>query len=199
MEMDEPQQENATAEHPEDESSEGQMRWYVLKIQSNREKSIKEALERAIRREGMQDDFGEIVIPTEKIVETRGGKKKVITRKLYPGYIMIQMVLNDDTWYLVRGTNGVGDFTGAAGKPLPMSEEEIDTMLRRKSGVDIEPAKVRIELAPGEMVKIKEGGFESFEGTIDAVDEGSGKVTVLVEVFGRPVPVELEHSQVERI
>jgi transcriptional antiterminator NusG len=197
--MDEPQQDPPAAQTPDDESSEEQMRWYVLKIQSNREKSIKEALERSIRREGMQDYFGEIVIPTEKIAETRGGKKKVITRKLYPGYIMIQMVLNDDTWYLVRGTNGVGDFTGAAGKPLAMGQEEIDTMLRRKSGVDVEPAKVRIELTPGETVKIKEGGFESFEGIIDAIDEASGKIIVLVEIFGRQTPVELEHSQVERI
>ena len=189
---------NAATDSPDDPSS-GGMQWYVLKIQSNREKSIKEALERSIRRDGMQEYFGEIIIPTEKVAETKGGKKRVVTRKLYPGYIMIQMILNDDTWYLVRGTNGVGDFTGTAGKPLPMREDEIDSMLRRKSGVDVEPTKVRIEFQPGEMVKIKEGGFESFEGTIDAVDESSGKITVLVDIFGRQVPVELEHSQVESV
>ena len=189
---------NSATDSPDDPSSCG-MQWYVLKIQSNREKSIKEALERSIRRDSMQEYFGEIIIPTEKVAETKGGKKRVVTRKLYPGYIMIQMILNDDTWYLVRGTNGVGDFTGTAGKPLPMREDEIDSMLRRKSGDDVEPTKVRIEFQPGEMVKIKEGGFESFEGTIDAIDEASGKITVLVDIFGRQVPVELEHSQVESV
>lgn len=177
----------------------GGMQWYVLKVQSNREKSIKAALERRIRREGLEDLFGEIVIPTEKVAETKGGKKRVVERKLYPGYMMIQMILTDESWYLVRGTNGVGDFTGAAGKPSPMLDEEVESMLHRKKVEDADVTKVRIDLALGEVVKIKEGGFESFEGTIDAVDEHSGKITVLVEIFGRPTPVELEHTQVERI
>jgi len=184
---------------PNDDSSDGGMQWYVLKIQSNREKSIKQALERAIRREGLEQYFGEIIIPTERVAETRGGKKKVVERKLYPGYIMIQMVLNDETWYLVRGTNGVGDFTGAAGKPIPMLDAEVQRMIKGETESEAEPTKVSIDFSLGEMVKIKEGGFESFEGTIDAIDEASGKITVLVEIFGRPTPVELEHSQVERI
>ena len=177
----------------------GGMQWFVLKVQSNREKSIKLALQRRIRREGLEEFFGEIIIPTEKIAETKGGKKKVVERKLYPGYMMIHMVLNDDTWYLVRGTNGVGDFTGAAGKPIPMLQEEIDSMLGRKASVDVEPAKVKIDLSVGDMVKINDGGFESFEGQVDGIDEASGKISVLVEIFGRSTPVELEYSQVERI
>lgn len=182
-----------------EELSEGGKQWYVLKVQSNREKSIKAALERGIRREGMEDCFGEIIIPTEKIQETKSGRKKIVERKLYPGYIMIQMDLNDESWYLVRGTNGVGDFTGAAGKPIPMQEEEIRRMLDIKEGVDTGEAKVRIDLTLGEMVKIKDGAFESFEGAIDAIDEPSGQITVLVEIFGQSTPVELEYSQVERI
>ena len=173
--------------------------WYVLKVQSNREKSIKAALERTIRREGMEECFGEIIIPTEKVQETKSGKKRVVERKLYPGYIMIQMDLNDESWYLVRGTNGVGDFTGAAGKPIPMQEEEIRRMLDIKEGADQGEAVVRIDLSLGEMVKIKEGPFESFEGAIEAIDEPSGQITVLVEIFGQSTPVELEYSQVERI
>ncbi|MFQ5734603.1 MAG: transcription termination/antitermination protein NusG, partial [Planctomycetaceae bacterium] len=161
-------------------SSDGIKRWYVLKVQSNREKSIKTALEHAVRREGMEKYFGEIIIPTEKIQETKSGRKRVVERKLYPGYIMIQMDLNDESWYLVRGTNGVGDFTGAAGKPIPMQEEEIRRMLDIKEGVDTGEAKVRIDLTLGEMVKIKDGAFESFEGTVDAIDEPSGQITVLV-------------------
>ena len=107
------------------EASEAEMRWYVLKVQTNREGSIKGSLERRIKREGYEESFGPIIIPTEKVVETKGGKKKTREQKLYPGYIMIQMILNDDTWYLVRDTTGVGDFTGAAGKPHPMDAEEV--------------------------------------------------------------------------
>lgn len=176
-----------------------QMQWYVLKVQSNREKSIRDALWRRIKRDGLERYFEDIVIPTEKVVETKGGKKRVSERKLYPGYMMIRMVLNDDTWYLVRDTNGVGDFTGAAGKPIPMQEEEIQRMLGAKDAVEAEPRKVKIDLAVGDTVKIKEGGFESFEGVVDAIDEASGKVTVLVEIFGRSTPVELEHWQVEKV
>lgn len=186
-------------ESAEGESSESGMQWYVLKVQSNREKSIKQALERRIRREGLEEYFGDIIIPTEKIAETKGGKKKVVERKLYPGYMMIHMILTDDTWYLVRGTNGVGDFTGAAGKPIPMLEEEIDSMLGRREQVDTEPARVKIDLSLGDMVKINDGGFESFEGQVDSIDEQNAKITVLVEIFGRSTPVELEYSQVERI
>ncbi len=106
------------------------IQWYVLKVQVNRERSIRESLLKRIKREGLEQFFGEIIIPTEKVVEkTKGGQKRVVERKLYPGYIMIQVALNDDTWYLVRGTSGVGDFTGAAGKPIPMTEQEINTML----------------------------------------------------------------------
>lgn len=97
-----------------------EMEWFVLKVQSNREKSIRDSLLRRIKREGLEHKFGEVIIPTEKVKETKGGKTRVTERKLYPGYIMIHMILNDETWYLVRDTSGVGDFTGAAGKPIPM-------------------------------------------------------------------------------
>jgi transcription termination/antitermination protein NusG len=178
--------------HPE-------MRWYVLKVQSNREKSIRESLLKRIRLEGLEPLFGEIIIPTEKVKETKGGKTRVTEQKLYPGYIMIQMVLNDETWYLVRDTSGVGDFTGAAGKPIPMLPEEIDRMLGREVEKDTREIRARIPFGIGEMVKIKEGGFESFEGTIDSIDEAKGVITVLVEIFGQSTPVELEAWQVEKV
>jgi transcriptional antiterminator NusG len=175
--------------------------WYVLKVQSNREKSIKSSLERRIKREGLEEYFGEIVIPTQDVKENKGGKMKVVAHKLFPGYIMIHMELNDETWYLVRDTTGVGDFTGAAGKPIPMQPHEVAAMLRQDQpagGAKAEPiTKINIEV--GDMVKIKEGGFEGFEGTVDAVDEANGRITVLVEVFGRSTPVELEHWQAERV
>ncbi len=176
-----------------------QMQWYVLKVQTNREKSIRDSLVRRIKREGLDQQFGEVIIPTEKVVDTKGGKKRVSERKLYPGYLMVQMILNDDTWYLIRDTSGVGDFTGAAGKPIPMQEHEIHRMLGLEETKDEEPAKIKIEFATGDVVKIKEGTFESFEGSIEAVDEASGKITVLIEIFGRSTPVELEYWQVESV
>lgn len=177
------------------------MCWYVLKVQSNRERTIRDSLLRRIKRDGLEPYFGEIVIPTEKRVETKGGKKRVFEHKLYPGYIMIHMALNDETWYLVRDTSGVGDFTGAAGKPLPMPEEEVRKMISRsiEGEKSDQPARVKINFATGDAVKIKEGPFESFEGSINSIDEASGKVSVLIEIFGRSTPVDLEYWQVERV
>lgn len=172
-------------------------KWYVLKVQTNREKSIKENLERRIKRDGMESSFGRIVIPTEKIVETKSGKRRVIERKMYPGYLFIQLLLNDETWYLVRDTSGVGDFTGAGGLPTPMEDSEIDRMLKVEEAHD-EPAKIKIQLSRGDVVKIKEGTFDSFEGTVESIDDTSGKISVLIEIFGRSTPVELEYWQVEK-
>lgn len=177
----------------------GEKEWFVLKVQSNREKSIRDSLLRRIKREGLEERFGEVIIPTEKVKETKAGKTRVMERKLYPGYIMINMVLDDETWYLVRDTSGVGDFTGAAGKPIAMRVEEIDRMLGRQIDSVVEPAKIKIDLATGDAVKIKEGTFESFEGTIDKIDEEHGKITVLIEIFSRSTPVELEYWQVEKV
>lgn len=175
--------------------------WYVLKVQSNREKSIRENLRRRIKREGLEESFGEIVIPTEKVAETKSGQKKVVERKLFPGYIMIQMILNDETWFLVRETTGVGDFTGAAGKPIPMQEHEIKRMLGQEVAVkeDKVAPKVKVGFATGERVKVKEGTFENFEGTVDTIDETNGRLTVLIEIFGRSTPVDLGAWEVERM
>ena len=176
--------------------------WFVLKVTSNREKTVKTSLERRIKREGMEELFGEIVIPTQKVIDPKGGKKRVIEQKLFPGYVMVQMRLTDESWYLVRDTTGVGDFTGAAGKPAAMSMEEVQRMLgiqdEEESG-EAEPAKVKIDLPVGEVVKIKDGPFESFEGTVEGIDEQHGKVTVLIEIFGRPTPTDLEYWQVEKV
>ena len=142
-----------------------------------------------------------MIIPTERVAETKGGKKRITNRKLYPGYIMVHMELNDDTWYLVRDTSGVGDFTGAAGKPIAMMPAEVERMLGDAKTVEGEEkeAKVKIDLSRGEAVKIKEGAFESFEGTIEEIDEEHGKITVLIEIFGRSTPVELEYWEVEKV
>lgn len=185
---------------PSTASDDRELRWYVLKVQSNRERTIRDNLKRRMRQEGLEEFFGEIVIPTEKVVDTKSGKKKVTENKLFPGYLMVQMNLNDDTWYLVRSTSGVGDFTGSAGKPLPMLDHEIHRMLGREQGKKEEaPLKVKVDFATGDHVKIKDGAFESFEGNIEAIDEANGKITVLIQIFGRPTPVDLEYWQVEKI
>jgi len=176
-----------------------EMKWFVLKVQSNRERTIRDSLVRRIKREGLEEFFGEIVIPTEKVIDTKGGKKRVSQRKLFPGYIMINMDLNDETWYLVRDTTGVGDFTGAAGKPIPMQEHEIQRMLGAEEDEEVTAPRIKIEFRPGDMVKIKEGTFEGFEGSVEEVDESSGKISILIEIFGRSTPVELEHWQVEAV
>jgi transcription termination/antitermination protein NusG len=178
------------------------LQWYVLKVQSNREKSIRDNLVRRIKRDGYSEYFGEIVIPTEKVVETKGGKRKIREQKLFPGYMMIQVRLTDETWFLVRDTSGVGDFTGAAGRPLPMQEHEIERMLGAETvaGEEEKPHRpvVKFSVAVSDVVKVKEGAFESFEGTVDSMDETTGKVKVIIEIFGRPTEVELEHWQVEK-
>ena len=188
-------------EEVQSEASDPELKWYVLKVQTNRENSIRKSLERRINREGLEDFFGQIIIPTEKVAETRGGKKRIREQKLYPGYIMIQLILNDETWYLVRDTTGVGDFTGAAGEPHPMEEHEVERMLGLEEKKETEgdaPTRVRIDFKVGEVVKIKAGAFESFEGQIDAIDDTTGKISVLIEIFNRPTPVELEYHEVER-
>jgi transcriptional antiterminator NusG len=191
---------NAPADDPASESA--GRKWYVLKVQSNRERSIRDSLLKRIKREGLEEYFGAIVIPTEKVVETKGGKKKVREQKLFPGYMMIEMELNDATWYLVRDTSGVGDFTGAAGKPIAMQPHEISRMLGEpEEGQEAKPTQpvVKFSVEVGDVVKVKEGPFESFEGTVDSLDETSGKVKVMIEIFGRSTEVELEHWQVEKV
>jgi transcription termination/antitermination protein NusG len=177
------------------------MRWYVLKVTNNREKSVKASLERRIKREGMEEFFGEIVIPTQKVVDAKGGKKRVTEQKRFPGYMMIQMHLNDESWHLVRDTSGVADFTGAAGKPIAMQAREVVQMLGIQHDEDTGggPTKVKIDLEVGEVVKVKDGPFESFEGSIETIDETHGKITVLIEIFGRPTPTDLEYWQVEKL
>jgi len=174
--------------------------WYVLKVQSSREDTIRDALQRRVKIQGLQRYFGQIVVPTEKITEIRNNKKRVVERKTYPGYIMVQMELNEKTWYLVRETPGVGDFVGAHGTPTKMTETEVNQMLHQEEEkTTAETPKVRIHVERGDRVKIRDGPFENFEGTVEEVIEGRGLVKVMLIIFNRPTPVDLEYWQVERI
>ncbi|MDR2641884.1 MAG: transcription termination/antitermination protein NusG [Planctomycetaceae bacterium] len=172
--------------------------WYILKVQVNREDAIKKHLERRIKITGLEQYFGDILVPTEKVTEIRNEKKRVVKRKLYPGYVMIYMEINDDTWYLVRETPGIGDFTGAVGKPTPMLPHEVQRILAAEKEDPAESPKLKVGYSVGDQIKIKEGSFESLSGVVDAIDYTSGRVTVIVNLFGRSTPVELEYWQIEQ-
>jgi len=178
-----------------------EMHWYILKVQVNREDSIRDALIRKIKLAGLEEYFGDIVVPTEDVVEfTKAGKRKVVKRKLYPGYIMARMAINDDTWFAVRETPGIGDFTGSAGKPTPMEAREVERILKTKASVEEEGAQLKtsIPFVVGDHVRVKEGNFQSFEGDVDKIDEAHGLITVVIPIFNRPTPVEIPYWQIER-
>lgn len=175
------------------------MDWYIIKVQTQREEAIRESLKRKIKLAGMERYFGEIIIPTETVTEFRGGKKRIIKKKLYPGYLLVQMELNDDTWFLVRETQGVGDFAGAAGRPSPVHPHEVARILAKQEQKEGETPRLRINFKTGDKVKINEGTFENFQGEVSAIDEASGRVTVMINIFGRSTPVELQYWQVELV
>ena len=175
------------------------MQWYILKVQSNREDSIREGLQRRVAIEGLGQYFGDVIVPIEKVTEVKGGKKRVIKRKLYPGYLVVQMEINEDTWFLVRETPGIGDFTGAAGHPTAMLPHEVARIVSTQEEKADAAPKLQIAFRLGDRIKINEGTFENFEGEVETIDESSGRVTVMINIFGRSTPVELEYWQIESL
>lgn len=182
-----------------------EMNWYILKVQVNREGSICEALNRRVKQAGYERYFGDVLVPTEDVREfSKSGTQKIVKRKLYPGYVVVRMAINDDTWFLVRETPGIGDFTGAAGKPAPLKKEEIDRIISTTKPEEDEegeePAiKTAIKFKAGDRVRVKEGYFQNYEGEVSNIDERNGRVTVMINIFGRPNPVELDHWQIEDV
>jgi transcription termination/antitermination protein NusG len=178
------------------------MRWYIVKVAFNREDTIRDAILKRIALSGIKDQFAEILVPTEDVVEfTRAGKRKVVKRKLYPGYLMIRMSITDESWFLVRETLGVGDFTGAAGKPTPMSDAEVERIIKLvyPDAEEEQALKTTIPFRSGDRVRVKEGNFQNLEGDVDRIDEANGRVTVIISIFGRSTPVELDHWQIESL
>ncbi|HEX5104344.1 MAG TPA: transcription termination/antitermination protein NusG, partial [Pirellulaceae bacterium] len=177
--------------------------WFILKVQVNREDSIKDALLRRVKMNGLDRYFKEIVVPTEDVVEfTKTGKKRVVKKKLYPGYILVNMSVSDESWFMVRETPGIGDFTGASGKPTPMDPKDVERILRSSKVLpdeEGEPEKIGIPFKDGDRVRVKEGYFQNFEGDVDKIDQATGRVTVMVNIFGRSTPVELDHWQIEAV
>jgi transcriptional antiterminator NusG len=177
--------------------------WYILKVQVNREDSIKDAVLRRVKRDGLDRYFKEIVVPTEDVVEfTKTGKRRVVKKKLYPGYILVNMSVTDESWFLVRETPGIGDFTGSAGKPTPMDPRDVERILRSSKILPEEEGagiKTAIPFKSGDRVRVKEGYFQNFEGDVHAIDQAHGRVTVMINIFGRQTPVEIEHWQIESV
>ncbi len=174
--------------------------WYVVKVQSGREETIKESIEKKVKIEGLQECFGQIVIPTEKVSEMRKGKRYIRERKLLPGYLMAQVEFNEGMLYLFRDTSGVGDFVGAGlnKKPLPMSPNEVKKWIRQDEGGPAAPTESKASpYSEGDRVKVKDGMFAGMEGSVKTILEAKGAVVVELTIFGRPVPVELEYWQVD--
>lgn len=174
------------------------MRWYVVHAFSGYEKRVAESLKERVQLDEMQDFFGEILVPTEEVVEVRDGKKRRSERKFYPGYVMVQMEMNDQSWHLVKQTPRVMGFIGGtADKPAPITEREAEAILRRvQDGADKPAHKTIYE--PGEVVRVTEGPFADFNGVVESVDYEKSRIQVAVTIFGRPTPVELEFTQVEK-
>jgi transcriptional antiterminator NusG len=179
-------------------------RWFVLRVQSNREEQVRGNLAKMLELEKQRHRVPEILVPTEAITELRGGKRQVVQRKLYPGYVIVQVEVDEhanipqDLWQLIRETSGVGDFIGAE-KPWAMRDEEVARMLGQAEEVEEEAPKLKIDFKEGQMVQIKEGPFKNVEGYVEEVNPASGKVKVIINIFNRATPVEMEYWQVQAL
>jgi len=173
-------------------------RWYVVHVYSGMEKSVHKALNERIERAGLQTSFGRNLVPSEEVVEVKGGQKSITERRIFPGYVLVEMDLTDETWHLVKNTNRVTGFLGGSGnRPTPISEKEVEKILSQmEEGVEKPRPKILFEV--GEMVRVKEGPFADFNGNVEEVNYEKSKVRVSVTIFGRATPVELDFSQVEK-
>ena len=174
-------------------------RWYVVHAYSGFEKQVQRSLKERIERAGMEDQFGEVLVPTEEVVEMKKGVKRRSERKFFPGYVLVEMEMNEDTWHLVKDVPKVMGFIGGKqDKPAPISEREADLILNRvKEGADKPKPKVLFE--PGEMVRVIDGPFNDFNGTVEEINYDKSRLRVAVSIFGRSTPVELDFQQVEKL
>ena len=175
------------------------LRWYVVHAYSGMEKAVERNLRERIDRAGMQDKFGRILVPTEEVVELKNGKKTVTERRIYPGYVLVEMEMHDDTWHLVKHTNKVTGFVGGAkNRPSPISEAEVAKIVNQMQEGTEKP-RHKVEFVVGEYVRVKDGPFTDFNGSVEDVNYDKSKVRVSVTIFGRSTPVELDFSQVEKV
>ena len=178
--------------------------WFVLRVASGQEDRVRRGLEARVKAKGLEEQIPRILVPTETVTEMKGGRKKVTQRKLYPGYIMVEMVLDEeglipeDVWFLIRETQGIGDFVGSTRMPVAMEDHEVERILNGMRDTEETP-QLKINFKLGDRVKINDGPFESYTGVVDEVNEMKGMVRVIVTIFGRETPVELEYWKVEEV
>lgn len=172
--------------------------WYVVHTQTGSEDKVKSLLENKIASEGLQELIAKVIIPTEQVSEIRGGKKKISERKFFPGYLLVEMELNEKTYLFVKRIPGVTGFIGLGKKPMPLPQKEVESILKKTEETQVKPIPKTI-FEKGEQVRIKEGPFLNFNGTVEEIHPEKGKVKVSVSIFGRATPVELEYWQVEKI
>jgi transcriptional antiterminator NusG len=197
-----PPSEAAGAEAPSDTAFREGMQWYVLRVASNKEEQVRQTLTRKVKIEGLEERIGRILVPTLKERRMRGGQVRIYERKLYPGYVFVEMKTEPDgsipehVWFLVKETTGVGDFIGSDGKPTAMKQPDVEKMLvaAEKPG---DQGLAGLSYKKGDPIKVREGPFENFEGTVDEINAQKGIVRVIVTIFGRPTPIELEYLQIE--
>ncbi|MAF06831.1 MAG: transcription termination/antitermination protein NusG [Acidiferrobacteraceae bacterium] len=182
----------------ESASVESPMQWFVIQAYSGFENHVQESLREYIRRAGMEDHFGDIEVPTEQVVELRNGQKRTSERKFFPGYVLVHMIMSDEAWHLVKSVPKVSGFVGGSGsKPVPISDQEAQAILQQvQEGV--EHPRPKYTFAPGEVVRVIDGPFKEFSGTVEDVNFEKSKLKVSVSIFGRSTPVELSFSQVEK-
>ncbi len=192
------------APEPEPLVREG-MGWYVLRVATNKEKQVRDALERKVKIEQLEDRVGRILVPTQREKRMRGGTARVVLRKLYPGYVFVEMATEpdgsvpEDVWFMIKETTGVGDFIGSDGKPSPMPVHDIEQMLAAVHVSEETPSLANLNFKEGDRVKVCDGPFENFEGVVDEINTQKGTVRVIVTIFGRATPIELECWQVETL
>jgi transcriptional antiterminator NusG len=170
--------------------------WYVIHTYSGYENKVKKNLEQRVSTLDMADKIFEIVVPTEEEIEIRNGQRHTVQRKVFPGYVLVKMIMSDDSWYVVRNTPGVTSFVGMGNKPTPLGDPEVQAIIKQMAA---EAPKVKVTLAVGQAVRIIDGPFADFQGVIDEINQEKGKVKVLVSFFGRETPVELDFLQVEKL
>ena len=180
----------------EQEAPEKKKQWYVIHTYSGYENKVKANLEKRVSSMGMEGKIFRIIVPMEDTMEIKDGQKKLVKKKIFPGYILVEMILTDDSWYVVRNTPGVTGFVGAGARPTPLLEQEMLQIMRQ---IGVEEPKPRIDLEIGQSVKVRSGPFADFIGSIEEIDAERGKLRVLVSMFGRETPVELDFSQVEKL
>jgi transcriptional antiterminator NusG len=180
------------------------MQWYVLRVAANKEMQVREALLQKVRREGLTEMVGRIEVPVEQVKRIRAGRQTVHKRKLYPGYVFMEMEPTEDgrvpekAWFLIKETSDVGDFIGAEGIPTPMRDTDVAKMLLEAEKPEEAPS-IKVEFKKGDLIKIREGAFENFEGVVDSIDPERGIVKVIVTIFGRSTPLDIEYWQIEKL